>query len=481
MNILLLGADQMRFDSVSALGMANCARTPALDALASRGTLFENAYTTCPLCSPARASLFTGQHAFHHRMCTNCDMYQPVTYTLERPRELLHNRLLERGWTCHYEGKWHVCTDAGPVDLGFEGMNSRSYGSFSTSPDFLAYLRDHGYARKIADPIYFNAPEQTMGAGIWDGPVESTPEYYLAQRTIDALTECAGRNKPFFLTCQFWGPHMPHLPPRDYLGFNDRERIVPWENMDDDLAGKAAIIRRELDFYRQMPESWAQWREIIGRYLDFTSFIDSQLGRILDALDRLGLREDTLVFFESDHGDMTGAHGGSLDKGFLYEESMRVPMIAAGPGIPASVRAKELVYNMDILPTALDMAGIPVPETVDARSLKPLFTGGYTPRERIYLEFHGLRFLYSQRAIVTAEGMKYIHSAGDFDEVYDLRTDPWETRSVIDDPTYADRVEDLRQQLMAEAADTHDPLANYICKIFGHWDHRAVSNWLPTV
>ena len=482
MNVLVIGVDQMRFDTPGCLGMPNHAETPALDALARRGTLFENAYTTCPLCSPARASIFTGQHAFHHRMCTNCDMYQPVTYDLERPQELLHNAFLRRGYDCLYEGKWHVCTHAGPVDLGFQGMNSRNYGNFSSSPDFLDYLEKNGYSRRISDPVYYNNWNQTLGAGVWDGPEESTPEYYLAQRTIDALTAQAKTGRPFFMTCQFWGPHGPHLPPRSYVGRNDRSRIVPWENMDDDLRGKAAIIRRELDFYACAPETWPQWREIIGLYLDFSSFIDSQIGRILSALDDLGLRDDTLVFFESDHGDMTGAHGGSIDKGFLYEEAMRVPMIAAGPGIRSGVRTKELVYNMDILPTAMDMLDMPIPETVDARSLKALLSGGqYSGRDQIYLEFHGLRFLYSQRGLITADGMKYILSAGDFDEVYDLNADPWELHNVIEDPAYAGRVADLKKRMMDQAAAVRDPLANYICKIFGQWNHPAVSNWLPTV
>lgn len=483
MNILLIGVDQMRFDTLRCLGGRNSAKTPFLDALAARGTLFKNAYTTCPLCSPSRASIFTGQHPFHHRMCTNCDMYQPVTYELEHPEQLLHTRLIENGYHCHYEGKWHVSTNLGPTDLGFTGMNSRSYGDFTGSPDFLEYLSANGFRRKISDPFYFNSPEQTMGTGIWDGPVESAPEYYLANRTIDALDALSEEGKPFFLTCQFWGPHMPHLPPRDFVGINDRERIVPWESMEDDLSGKANIIRRELDFYRNVPKDWDGWREIIGRYLDFTTFIDSQIGRILEELDRLDLTKDTLVFFESDHGDMTGCHGGSLDKGFLYQESMRIPMIAAGPGIPAGETSDELVYNMDILPTVLDMAGLPVPETADARSLRCLFSDpeNYHGRDQIYLEFHGLRFLYSQRAIVTSDGMKYIHSSGDFDEVYDLRNDPWEMKNVIKDPAYSERVQELRFRLMDQAAQSGDPLANYICKIFGCWGHRAVSNWLPTV
>lgn len=482
MNFLLIGVDQMRFDSLSGLGGRNAARTPSLDALAARGTLFENAYTTCPLCSPSRASIFTGQHPFHHRMCTNCDMYQPVTSELEHPEQLLHYVLIENGYRCHYEGKWHVSSSIGPTDLGFTGMNSKSYGDFTGSSDFMEYLKSHGFSRKISDPYYFNSPEQTMGTGIWDGPVESAPEYYLADRTITALDSLAEEGKPFFLTCQFWGPHMPHLPPRDYVGINDREKIVPWESMDDDLSGKANIIRRELDFYRNVPDTWEGWREIIGRYLDFTTFIDSQIGRILNELDRLGLTDDTAVFFVSDHGDMTGCHGGSLDKGFLYQEAMRVPMIAAGPGIPAGRRSPELVYNMDILPTMLEMAGLPVPDTVDARSLRELFEApeSFRGRDRIYLEFHGLRFLYSQRALVTAEGLKYIHSSGDFDEVYDLRKDPWELHNVIDDPDYAEAVRNLRLRLMDQAARSKDPLANYICKIFGCWDHRAVSNWLPT-
>lgn len=480
MNFLLIGVDQMRFDTAGAYGNPLC-KTPYLDGLAANGTLFENAYTTCPLCTPARSSMFTGQYAFTHRMATNCDMYQPMCFDLEHPEDLLHYAMLDAGLRCGYLGKWHVGCQKGPVDYGFQGMNVAGYGDFTQSPDFVAYLKKHNLSFAIKDPIYFNANQKTLGAGIWDGPEESTPEYYLASRAIEMLEHYSAHNDPFFLTCQFWGPHMPHLPPASFAGLHDRTLIEKWPNFDDDFSGKACIIRREQrDFYRRLPESWGGWQEFIGLYYDFVSFIDQQIGRILQALERLGLGRDTLVVFTSDHGDMQGSHGQSLDKGFLYQEAVRIPLIMWLPGQSAPARSPALAYNMDILPTMLDCAGIPIPSKAAARSLRPVLLGeAESCRESLYLEFHGLRFLYSQRALVTKEGYKYIFSAGDFDEVYDLNRDPAELHNLIDDPARASLVESLRQGLMDMSAAAQDPLADYIHKIFGHWESPAARNWLP--
>ena len=121
-NILWIGFDQVRYDTIGANGNKICS-TPNLDRLAAESINFSRAYTSCSLCSPARASMFTGQYAFKHGMGTNCDMYHSLSRELARPEELLHHRFLEAGYRCGFVGKWHIGTDKGPGDFGFDGMN----------------------------------------------------------------------------------------------------------------------------------------------------------------------------------------------------------------------------------------------------------------------------------------------------------------------------------------------------------------------
>lgn len=476
-NILWIGVDQMRQDTAGCYGNEIC-RTPHIDRLAAEGTVFDRAYTTCPLCTPARASMFTGKYAFHHGMGTNCDMYHSLAAELPDPNLLLHRLLLERGYRCGYAGKWHVGTKLGPGDYGFEGLSLPGYGDLKKTQAYKDYLRRHGWSPgPVADAVYGNGAEHTLLAGKWNGPPESSPVHFLTEYTLDLMDRLAGSGRPFFLTCQFWGPHPPYMPADGFYGMHDRSAIEPWINFRDDYRGKPESVRRfRPNFYRTLPDRWEEWRELVGRYYDYTAMIDAQIGRLIARLEQLGIAGDTLIVLTSDHGDMNGSHGGLFDKGFLYEEAMRIPLIVKAPrraGMSGGRRNGSLVSHMDIFPTILELAGIPAPDT-DGRSLLPCLNGGDLRREALYLEFHGLRYLYSQRALVTRDGYKYIFTPGDRDEVYDLQADPGELDNLAEDGGRIGKTGELRELLIACAHETGDPLRDYVSKCFGRWD--AVSS-----
>ena len=332
-NVLWIGVDQMRADTPGYAGNAIC-QTPTLDRLAAEGVSFSRAYTPAAQCTPARASMLTGRYAFHHGMGTNCDMYHALASELPHPGQLLHHRLKARGYRCGYAGKWHVGTTNGPTDYGFEGMNLPGYGDLKQAEGFKRYLKENGLSYgPVERAIYGNSDETTLLGGRWNGPLESTPTYYLANYAIDLLDRFAASDSPFFLTCQFWAPHPPYLPSPEYAGQHDRNSLPPWANFHDDLAAKPENLRRfRRDFYRTLPETWEAWQELVGLYYDYTALVDAQVGRIVKRLDALGIAEDTLLVFTSDHGDMNGAHGGLFDKGFMYEEMHRVPLIVRYPG-----------------------------------------------------------------------------------------------------------------------------------------------------
>jgi len=242
-------------------------------------------------------------------------------------------------------------------------------------------------------------------------------------------------------------------------------------NFADGWSDKPAMVRRMHEsFYRALPTEWAGWRRIVARYYDFVTMLDFQIGRLLHALDQRGLAEDTLVIFTSDHGDMTGAHGGMNDKGFLYEEAHRVPLPFRWTWrVPAGVERDDLGYNMDVLPTVLDLLG-DAPDGIDARPLHPTRReADPAGRADLLLENHGIRFLYSQRALVTDDGWKYIFTPGDRDECYDLSHDPGERFNLIDRPEHHEQVERLRDRLIDAAVRAGDPLATGIARFCGRW------------
>lgn len=474
-NILWIGVDQLRFDTPSCNGNTIC-RTPTVDRLAREGVNFTNAYTTCCLCTPARASMLTGLFAFKHGMGTNCDLYHALASELPRPEMLLHHRLQKIGYRCGFIGKWHMGATKGPVDYGFEGMNVTGYGDITKTEGFKDHIKKNNVSYgPIKNPIYGNPDGKTLLAGEWDGPVQSTPAYYLADYTIDMLDRFAAAKQPFFIDCQFWGPHSPHLPSREFVGKHNRQSIQPWINFKDDMTGKPASVRRfRSGFYRALPDNWDGWREIVGLYYDYTSMIDQQIGRVLDRLDALGLADNTIVVFESDHGDMTGCHG-LFDKGFMYQEAFRIPMIVRWPThFGRGTTCNEMVYNMDIFPTLLDVLGMP-DERLDGKSFLAALQGRPlpNPRNAIFLEFHGIRYLYSQRAIVTKDNYKYIFNAGDFDELYDLNKDPGELTNQINSPEYRDVLLRLRERIKLASAQTGDPIRDDIAKMFGDWQNLS--------
>ena len=474
-NILWIGLDQLRFDVPGCNGNPVC-HTPVIDRLAGQGVNFTNAYTTCCLCTPARASMLTGLFAFKNGMGTNCDLYHALNRDLPHPEMLLHHRLQQVGYRCGFVGKWHVGTDKGPTDYGFEGMNLKGYGDIVHDPGFQDYLKAKGLTYGPArNPIFGNPNGKTLLAGVWDGPTESTPAYYLADTTIDMLKRFSADKRPFMIDCQFWGPHPPYLPSPEFAGKHDRAAIKPWINFKDDLAGKPAAVRRfRSEFYRSLPKDWAGWRELVGLYYDYTSMIDQQIGRIIEQLDKLGLADNTIVILTADHGDMTGSHG-LFDKGFMYQEAFRIPLIVRWPArCPRPIRCDELVYNMDVFPTILDAIGRP-DEQLDGKSFLPALEGKPLPnaREAIFLEFHGIRYLTSQRALVTKSGYKYIFNAGDFDEFYDLNKDPGELKNAIDASENRELVAKVQGMIKAAALRSRDPIADDIAKMFGDWQNLS--------
>jgi arylsulfatase A-like enzyme len=472
-NIVLMMTDQQALHTVSCYGAPVC-RTPNIDTLAADGIRFTRAYTPCALCTPARASLLTGLYPHNHGAIYNTRTHLPFDEEQIGSVLTMYPPLLARqGYQLGYAGKWHAGIANTAQDVGFEGYGPRDYGQVWRSQEFQEYLGRHGLTMpEIVTEFYAEGePKYALGdsSGYVDGPTEATPAAFLAKTTTNLIDQFSQNpDRPFFVACNFWGPHAPYLPSADYKDMYDPAKIAPWASFEDDLSGKPRIhcTYRESIFPAAAHAGWDVWSQIVARYYAFTSMIDEQIGRILNHLKAIGLHDDTLIIFASDHGETIGIHGGAFDKGAMaYEEVYNIPLIVKLPKNEqrGTVR-NHLVSLLDLTPTFCELAGTDN-LACDGQSLLPiLYNPEHIGREHLVSEFHGHRFPVAQR-IIWHGNYKYILNFADQDELYDLAADPAELDNLISDGSKADVLRDLRTRMwdsMVASGDTLGPQACYI-------------------
>ena len=419
------------------------ARTPNLDALAARGTRFTSAYTNCPICVPARASFATGRYVHQVRCWDNAIAYDGT------PPSWGH-RLMEQGHHTAAIGKLHYQASR-PATNGFneEILPMHIVNGIG---DLLGLIRDELPRRP-----------GSLKLGPEAGPGESEYTRYdrsIADETVKWLKEQAPghKSKPWALYVGFVSPHFPLIaPPRFYSMYPESE--APWPDMYD-----AASRPRHpfLDAMRKClcfdePFDAAMVRRAIAAYLGLVSFLDDNIGRILTALADCGLMDNTRVIYSSDHGDNLGTRG-LWGKSTLYEESAGVPMILAGPGVPAGATCATPVTLADGFPTILHALGArrdPRDSDLPGSSLLDV-AQGKAPRRTILSEYHAA-------GAVTASYMirhgryKYIHYVGLPPMLFDLDADPHERIDLGRDPAsravIAECEAALRKVVDPEAAD----------------------------
>jgi arylsulfatase A-like enzyme len=464
MNVLLIQSDQQRRDSLGLYGN-EVAATPHVDRLGREGCTFDRAFTPVPICGPARASLITGLRPVHHGILRNPESGESGGRDFTDRPQTVAERLRPLGYRSTLCGKWHVGTDLPPAACGFEGVFHPGYGYPSEHPHYLAYLERLGCSFELSEPLYARRPDASEGpllSAVQEGSVEASVPYYVAEQACEAIRRAAERDEPFLVRCDFWGPHAPYVIPRPYAEMYEAGRMPEWENFRDGLEGKPFVQRAVRAYWGVQDFGWAEWSRLVAMCYGYVTLIDAQVGRMLETLDEAGVADETAVFYTSDHGGMVGAHG-LCDKGpHLYDEQCRVPLVARVPRAPAGRRSDAVVYNMDLMPTVLDLAGAEVPAGLDARSLAPVIRG---EREAVrapvtFIEFHGHQVPYAQR-LVQAGGWKYVFNAPEFDELYHLETDPGERTNRASDPACSDVLRRMRRLLRDHLRETRDPILRF--------------------
>jgi arylsulfatase A-like enzyme len=472
LNILWICTDQQRFDSLGCNGNPHV-RSPQIDRLAAEGVLFENAFCQSPVCSPSRGSFLTGRYPRTTRLRQNGQ-------DIPRDEKLITRLLADAGYVCGLSGKLHLSAcrpTENPlgerrIDDGYQVFHwSHHPAANNAEHDHLAnayslWLAGKGTAWKTAP----SEISQYVRIGMPESLHHTT---WCADRAIDFVRSAPRYDRPWLFSVNIFDPHHPFDPPAEYLArYLDRLDDIPlpdygeneladrpiWQRIDHD----GAYAGQSMAFSKMAPRDH---RAVRAAYWAMCDLIDAQVGRMLAALDESGQRDNTLVIFMSDHGEMLGDHGIYLKGPYFYDQLIHAPLILRWPGkLAAGKRVESLVELVDLAPTLLDAAGLQRHAGMQGRSLLPLLRGDPTAIERddIYCEFYNANFSYKPPAHTTMLRTRrfklcvaHDQSSG---ELYDLVADPGEHCNLWSDPAMLQTRSQLLQKICDRLAFTADPL-----------------------
>jgi choline-sulfatase len=442
MNILFLFSDQHRADAMGCSGHP-VVKTPNLDRLAGEGVRFERTYAAAPICGPCRSAMLTG------RTVANCGV---LTHGhMKESMELPTMGMLFRnsGYVTGAFGKVHVAGENDDRDLGFDERALRIYTPMKNDyqhtiglEKFWQYCSYLPQYRPHTDALERN------GYNPKNEPIQLEEELILDHMTADRSVEFlkAHRDEPFFLWMGLEKPHNEMYAPKRFHDLYDPSRIELPENLYNSRDRLPDTIYDNPAFPINTKGTYTdgELRNMMAAYFANVSYMDEQVGRVLDVLDELGLAEKTIVVYSSDHGENLFSHQ-MVQKQCFFEEAVRVPLICRIPGItnPGTVR-HQFASLLDLLPTFCDACGIAPPEPLDGQSLFPTIRDNAPLREEVFSEFY--EYGVVERMIRT-ERWKYVHSEGDLHQLYDLENDPRENVNLIDNPAYAEISKDLDARL----------------------------------
>jgi choline-sulfatase len=436
-NVLLIMSDDLAATLGCYPGGAGKAKTPHLDALASRAVLFDRAYCQFPHCNPSRASMLSGMRPNTTRVTNNEDnLYTNHPGVLTLPHHFRNNEYA----TARCGKIFHL-----GVPTGLESMDDPEAWDFGTP-----FKNEQPYPPKRKSAVDVKAGKkqglawQEIECGdddLCDGFFAKTAVEWLGKR--DA-------SKPFFLAVGFHRPHLPLVAPAKYYDLYPFEDITLREEPADDEADVPAPARNGSVPGYAMTSTPEQRRAAIRAYLATVSYMDAQAGRVLDAVKQMGQEENTIVIFTGDHGWHLGEHG-LWHKRSLFEESARVPFIVFAPGMKGNgQRSAALVEMLDVFPTLCDLAGVPAPKQLEGKSLKPLLED---PKGTL----HDAAFTQARRgenaemwgrSVRTTRWRCTEWNEGrDGIELYDHEADPKEFNNLAKDPKHAEVLKELRAML----------------------------------
>jgi len=423
-NVIFILSDDHRYDFMSFLNTPAFLKTPNMDRMAQKGAYIKNATVSTALCSPSRASILTGQYAHKHGVVDNNTLVPKGT-------EFFPQYLQEAGYQTAFMGKWHM---GGSTD--------------KPRPGFDRWISFRGQG------VYFDPILNIDGTKVKrEGHISDI----LTEYALDWLQNGRDPDKPYFLYLSHKAVHAMFEPAERHLNKYENVKLT----YPDTMANTEENYKNKPDWVKAQRNSWHGVDYMYHGQMDFDTFykrycetllgVDESIGKVLDYVDE-SEAGSTLVMYMGDNGFCFGEHG-LIDKRHMYEASMRVPMLAYAPGMiePGTV-IEELIQNIDVAPTVLDVAAVPAPDHMDGRSFLKLLQGKQTPwRDEVFYEYYWERNFPQTPTVhgVRTKRYKYIHYHGlwDIDELYDLQNDPDEKHNLIHEPKYEKMVDQMNKKM----------------------------------
>ncbi|MFY0626816.1 MAG: sulfatase-like hydrolase/transferase [Reichenbachiella sp.] len=476
-NVLILFSDQHNKKVVGFEDHPDV-KTPNLDKLAKEAFVFDRAYCTTGICAPARSSLMTGIYPRTLGVLSNSERTSVMDEVISLPKILGKNgyktyafgkrhtsAAVDQGWDEH---KSHLCNES-PNDNYVTWVTQQGFGK-EFAKDWAA---EFGRGASCSDEKDQKIPIADLGTRLSNLPKEYTMEAYTAQNTIEMIKKHKDSDDPFFCWSTFYRPHQPYTPIKEYLDMYD---ISSW---GEGVASGSSIKKPE-SFYEAVEslppmlqeqrnggnkvwnmdkafEDEQLWRNYIGSYYALVTEMDFHIGQIIDALEKSGMKDETIIIYTSDHGDFVGNHG-MVEKAAaghnVYEDILNIPLIIRYPGQTYGERKYELVSQVDVMPTILDILGLQLDKPkhpIQGKSLHKVMKY-YQPLNRDYIVSES----WSQAAVITDDyklGMMLdpsdykrkfdFRSFGDM--FYDRSNDPLELNNGIEEKNYEDQIKKLRK------------------------------------
>ncbi|MHC4564328.1 MAG: sulfatase family protein [Planctomycetota bacterium] len=428
-NILWICTDQQRYDTIHALGNPHI-RTPNLDRLVAQGMAFTHAHCQSPICTPSRASFLTGMYPSTVHACINGNDHW------DEAAPLITKTLADAGYDCALAGKFHLSSamahepELRPKDDGYRRFwySHAPHQGIGKGNQYTDWLTGIGQDYKKLKKKYGYIPAK------WH---QTT---WCADRAIEFMKE--KRSGPWLCSVNIYDPHGPFDPPQEYVDRFDIDSLPEPLFRESDLAAQQRLAGIMFQSKVKRP-AYPDAKLTLAKYWAQIELIDENVGRMLEVLEETGQREDTVVIFTSDHGEMAGDHGLNKKGCRFYEGLVRVPLIFSQPGrFKEGLRSDALVELLDIPPTLLELAGLRVPDTMHGKSLLPILTGLADPgHHRDFVRCEYYEVLEGPRSYATMlRTRRYkmvIYHGHEPGELFDLTKDPHEFDNQWDNPAYA--------------------------------------------
>jgi arylsulfatase A-like enzyme len=443
-NLIFIMTDHQRADSLG-MHQAGVEVTPNLNRLASQGTVFERAYDACPLCVPARTALATGKYPTKNGVVIN-----DWGGTTAGDNATIHELLAQHGYDVGHIGVDHIRVAP--------GLKERvSFAEWLGNSEYWEYLDEVGFKDWPADSGHFKRKIQENRGGtvveckhsntetdVWKDDAEHFMEFFWARHAADFVSK--KREKPFALFLYLWAPHPPLRVPEPFASMFDPDRLNLPSNVGLISEGEPPAYRKGAPAQLAEGVSMEQWRKVWAAHLGLVNLADAAIGKLLDCVQEQGLGEKTQIVFTSDHGDHLGQHS-MYQKMEMYEQAIRVPLIFAGPDI-ARQTVDTPVSHLDIMPSLLELLGVPIPDDLDGLPLASTLRSGAPPVPRpVFSQYSGNFALGDMRRCVVSGEYKYVWNPSEEVELFDLESDPLEMNNLASVPEHATLLHSLNETL----------------------------------